>query len=259
MSIYVWTSEIKNIYVWTTPVKEVYMWTTKVRPSVPPYLCFTANTAWSTVKLNRNWSPAALILETSTDLKNWSDYTIWDTITLSNIWDKVYWRNTSEITTWFSTGTNNYYKFVMTWSIAWSWNTNYLLNKNSTLSVSRWCYYLLFNNCTSLTTTPTLPATNTASACYYQMFYWCSNLTTLPSLPATTLDDYCYYQIFGGCSKIKMSTTKTGEYQTAYRIPTTWTWTTGTNSLYGMFDSTSWTFNWPVVINTTYYTSNEVV
>lgn len=33
MSIYVWTSEIKNIYVWTTPVKEVYVWTTKVRPA----------------------------------------------------------------------------------------------------------------------------------------------------------------------------------------------------------------------------------
>lgn len=33
MSIYVWTSEIKNIYVWTTPVKEVFVWTTKVRPS----------------------------------------------------------------------------------------------------------------------------------------------------------------------------------------------------------------------------------
>lgn len=34
MSIYVWTSEIKNIYVWTTPVKEVYVWTTKVRPLI---------------------------------------------------------------------------------------------------------------------------------------------------------------------------------------------------------------------------------
>lgn len=33
MSIYVWTSKIKNVYVWTTPVKEVYVWTTKVRPS----------------------------------------------------------------------------------------------------------------------------------------------------------------------------------------------------------------------------------
>jgi hypothetical protein len=33
MSIYTWTSEIKNIYVWTTPAKAVYVWTTKVRPS----------------------------------------------------------------------------------------------------------------------------------------------------------------------------------------------------------------------------------
>lgn len=33
MSIYVWTSEIKNVYVGTTPVKEIFVWTTKVRPA----------------------------------------------------------------------------------------------------------------------------------------------------------------------------------------------------------------------------------
>ncbi len=37
MSIYTWTSEIKNIYVWTTPAKAVYVWTTKVRPTKMPW------------------------------------------------------------------------------------------------------------------------------------------------------------------------------------------------------------------------------
>ena len=45
----------------------------------------------------------------------------------------------------------------------------------------------MFENCTSLTTAPTLPATTLALACYVGMFKGCSSLTTTPSLPATTL------------------------------------------------------------------------
>jgi len=226
---------------------------------VPPYLCFTANTAGSTVQLTKWNSPTAVTLETSTDLENWTTYTIWDTITLSNIWDKLYWRNTSETDTWFSTSGNVYYYFVMTWSISGSWDVNYLLNKNSTTSVSSNCFARLFDWCTALTTPPKLPATTLALYCYRNMFAWCTSLETLPSLPATTLADYCYWYIFYQCSKIKLSTTQTGEYQTPYRIPKSWTWTTGTQSLTGMFEDTWWTFTSDPTINTTYYTSNTVV
>ena len=46
----------------------------------PDYLCFTANTAGSTVQLWKNWSPTPVTLETSTDWENWSTYTFsWDT------------------------------------------------------------------------------------------------------------------------------------------------------------------------------------
>jgi hypothetical protein len=77
------------------------------------YLCFTANTAGSTVKLIKNGNPTAVTLETSTDGSNWSTYTFGSTITLSNIGDKVYWRNTSETTTGFSINVSNYYYFEM--------------------------------------------------------------------------------------------------------------------------------------------------
>ena len=274
-------------------------------------LNFMANTAGSTLQLTKTGPPTAVTLETSTDWENWTTYTIWDTITLSNVWDKVYLRNRSETDTWFGIDTNNYYKFVMTWSIAWSWDVNYLLNKNSTTTVSSYCYRNLFMDCTSLTTAPQLPATTLAnncyrsmfrnctwltsapqlpattlaSYCYYMMFYSCTALTSAPQLPATTLASYCYYWMFRSCtslttvpslpattltescyknmfylcSKIKFSTTQTGEYQTAYRIPTTWTWTTATYAFETMITYTGWTFTGEPKINTTYYTSNTVV
>lgn len=244
-------------------IKAVYLWDNKVRPTeyTWPELCFTANTAWSTIQLTKTWRPTSVTLETSTDGENWSTYTIWNTITLSNIWDKVYWRNTSTTDTWFSTDDSNCYKFVMTWSIAWSGDINYLLNKNSTTTLSSWCFTYLFYNCTALTSSPTLPATTLANCCYYIMFAECSNLTTLPSLPALSLPAYCCYYMFKNCSKIKLSSTQIWEYQTAYRIPTTWTWTLWEDSLNYMFYGTWWrrSWTWTPTINRTYYTSNTLV
>ena len=251
-----------------------------------PYLYFTANTAWSTVILERfSGSPTSVTLEISTDWTNRSNYTMGSTITLTNIGDKVYWRNTSTTDTWFSTNENNFYRFKMTWSIAWSGDITYLLNKNWTTILSpfcfttlfywctslttapllpattlgTYCYYGMFNGCSSLTTTPSLPATTLDTYCYNRMFYDCTELETLPELPATTLANYCYNSMFNGCSKIKLSTTKTWDYQTAYRIPTTWTWTSASYALSNMFYNTWWTFTGTPSINTTYYTSNTVV
>lgn len=243
-----------GVYIWTSwQLMGAYIGEYK-----PPYLCLTANTEGSTIKLNKTWTPTAVILETSTNWISWSPYIFWSTITLSNIWDKVYWRNSSETTTWFSKDNSNYYQFSMTWSIAWSWDVNYLLNKNSTDTVSSYCFFWLFRS-SKLTSCPELPATTLASSCYDRMFSYCSNLETLPKLPALSLSYGCYYQMFASCSKIKLSTTQTWEYQTPYRIPTEWTWTSWTNSLFQMFSSTWWTFTWAPNINTTYYTSNLVI
>jgi hypothetical protein len=117
----------------------------------------------------------------------------------------------------------------------------------------------MFYGCTSLTTIPELPATTLADRCYYSMFQGCTSLTTIPELPATTLADYCYTAMFQGCSNIKLSATQTGVYQTPYRIPTSGSGTTGTESLDSMFSNTGGTFTGTPAINTTYYTSNAVV
>lgn len=121
------------------------------------------------------------------------------------------------------------------------------------------CYMLMFGNCASLTTAPVLPATTLANGCYNQMFNNCDNLTSIPSLPATTLVNQCYYAMFVGCTNIKLSTTQTGSYVNAYRIPTTGTGTTASEALTTMFHNTGGTFTGTPNLNTTYYTSNTII
>ena len=256
----------------------------------PNYLWFTANTAGSTVKLTMVGSPTAVTLETSTDGTNWSTYTFWNTITLSSIGSKVYWRNTSTSTTWFSTSASNYYKFVMTWSINWSGDVNYLINKNSTKELgSDCCFEKLFSECTSLKVPPELPATtltnycyeymfdhswvttppvlsctSLAAGCYSGMFNASSSLAALPRLPATTLAPSCYHGMLAYCSSIKLNSTQTWEYQTPYRIPSEWTWTTASDAMSSMVYWTTWDMSWKPTrwtptINTTYYTANPIV
>lgn len=124
------------------------------------------------------------------------------------------------------------------------------------------CYSQMFYNCTGLTTLPSdlLFATTLASNCYYSMFYGCTNLTTLPKLIAMTLKSYCYYRMFYNCTKIKLSTTQTGEYVNEFRIPYgTATGTVAGSALIDMFTNTGGTMQGTPAINTTYYTSNQVV
>ena len=119
------------------------------------------------------------------------------------------------------------------------------------------CYYYMFHDCTSLTKAPALPATTLAKNCYIGMFSGCTSLTQIPALPATTLANNCYSSMFQGCTGLKLSSTKTGEYTVAYRIPTTGTGTNATDALVIMFPSTSGVPIGRPVINKTYYLSTD--
>lgn len=273
MNVYIGASgEVKNIYIGEY--------------GKPDYLCFTAKWSSRTVRLRKSWSPTSVTIETSTDGENWSTYTIWNTITLSTSGKKVYFRNASETDTRFSLGSSSgYYYFTVSWSMSVSWDVNVLLNKNSTKTLSDFCFYSLFLNCTDITTPPSLPSTTLPKYCYYNMFKWCTSLTTVPQMPATTLSDYscaymfswcsalttlpelhattlvssCYDSMFSSCSKIKLRTSSSSTYNKEYRIPITWTGTATGNSLSDMFSSTWWSFTGTPSINTTYYTSNTIV
>ena len=145
----------------------IYMWREEA-PTFTP-LCFTAEQANSTVALNKNWNPTSVNLETSTDWTTWTDYTIWNSITLANVGDKVYMRNKSETDTWFSGSPSDYYQFSMTGKIWASGDITSLMNKNGTTKISG-DFQCLFKNCTSLTTSPELPATTLSYYCYENMF-----------------------------------------------------------------------------------------
>ena len=125
-------------------------------------------------------------------------------------------------------------------------------------TLADYCYNDMFKGCKSLTQTPALPAITLAKNCYDGMFSGCTSLTQAPALPATTLAEYCYYAMFWNCLKIKLSSTQTGEYTQEYRIPSSGTGTTGTDSyaLKDMFRYTGGTFTGTPEINTTYYLSN---
>lgn len=121
------------------------------------------------------------------------------------------------------------------------------------------CYKYMFSECSALTTASALPATTLAKSCYEYMFDYCTALNTLPELPAVTLAQKCYYYMYNHCSQIKMSTTQTGIYQTAFRIPTSDTGTTASDATSGMFIYTGGSFKSGPTINTTYYTANTVI
>ena len=152
-------------------------------------------------------------------------------------------------------------------------------------TLSDYCYYYMFYGCTALTTAPSLPATILANNCYSSMFRGCTALTTAPSLPATTLSDYCYLFMFAGCTALttapslpattlatscyssmfrdctafKVSATKAGSYQYAWRIPTSGTGTEATSWNTNMLSNTGGTFTSNPTINTTYYVKNPPV
>ena len=262
------------------------LWMMKKADSIGPYLTFSSPNSF-TLKVNdatKHWNGT---LEYSTDASTWST---WDgTTTLSSATsgsdNVLYLRGTGNVRI---TGYDVNYRWVLTGSdIACIGNIENLLDYatvssgvHPTMAASCYqymfagcagltkapalpattlaykCYYGMFVGCAGLTKAPALPATTLLSSCYQNMFVGCAGLTKAPALPATTLANYCYYGMFVGCASLKLSTTQTGEYTVAYRIPSSGTGTTATNALTDMFTDTGGTFTGTPEINTTYYLSN---
>ena len=233
----------------------------KLKLAITPYLSFIGNEDFTlkTGNASKNWDGT---LECSTDKSTWNT---WDGTEISSSGGKLYLRGTGNTKI---TGNSYDYRFVFTGTsalkIACKGNIENLLDYETVSAgghpaMANSCYAYMFRGCASLTTAPALPAITLAEYCYSRMFDGCTALTTAPSLPATTLTGYCYSRMFDGCTNIKLSTTQTGEYQTAYRIPKSGTGTTVNNALTSMFRNTGGTFTGTPEINTTYYTSNTVV
>ena len=89
------------------------------------------------------------------------------------------------------------------------------------------------------------------------MFQNCTSLTQAPELPATTLANSCYSYMFQNCTSLKLSSTKTDKYIQEYRIPSSGNGVIANYALLSMFDGTGGTFTGEPKINTTYYLSSD--
>ena len=72
----------------------------------------------------------------------------------------------------------------------------------STVSLNEACFERMFNDCTSLTSPPALPATQVFYMSYAYMFNGCTALTTAPALPASPNVSSCYIYMFWGCTSL---------------------------------------------------------
>ena len=201
--------DIKDIYVGSTPATQMYFGDVKIWPEEQPpvtndWLCFTAQEANSTVRLDKNNSSLSSVsLETSYDGSNWTDYS-WtnstgSTLTLANVGDKVYMRAKNENLS-FSASGSQYYNFKMTGTIAGSGNIQTLLKADgSRIDVPEWAYLRLFYQCSSLVTAPQLRATELSRSSYDAIFCWCTSLQIVPEILATTLAPGCFAFAFQHC------------------------------------------------------------
>lgn len=261
-------------------VQKVMYGSTQIRPSSTPpvptndYLRLTALYWDGRAELLKYGNPTNVEIQVSWDGIDWIDYTFWDFIFITE-WYTLHWRNKSESVTWFSTAQHDYYRLDCWWfgsedtRIKVEWDINYMLCKNSVANLipnlHEYAFYA-FLGWNGVISAPKLPSNYAPDYCYAYMFMDCQYLQTLPSLPATTIGYYSYESMFNGCSNIKLSETQTWEYQTEYRIPTTWTGSMADfDSMGHMFSWTWWTYTWSQYspyapnINTTYYTSNQVI
>lgn len=256
------------------------------------YLTFSSEKDF-TIKTNnstKNWDG---VIEYSLDTITWN---VWDgTTTLTSLNHKLYLRGigNSKIT-----GLNNNARWVIddipksyVGSVECVGNIENLLDyetveKNQHPTMASYCFRYLFNYChnlltapelpsmqlstscyagmfvkTSLKKPPALPAKILTPSCYSRMFESCEFLEEIPALPAKELVSYCYYYMFYHCIKLKLSTTQTDVYVKPYRIPSEGTGTGSSSEVYQMFaeiDYYDFSQGTPS-INTTYYTSNNVV
>lgn len=175
----------------------------RIGEAAPNYLTFTAQEAKSTISLKWKSADQNSVYISKNDGTTWDSYTAGDTITLTNIGDKVSFKG-ENVKTWADS--NKIPKhFTMSGRIAASGSVTSLtdgVGNNSNVTLQEMCYAYMFEGCTALTTAPELPATNLTDKCYSNMFKGCTALTTAPMLPATNLKNGCYSYMFYNCTSL---------------------------------------------------------
>ena len=164
-------------------------------------LTFKAVNGAGNIVLKKIGSPTAIVLDYKINDGAWTSYNIGDIISL-NEGDTVALSGPNNSFSYKDTMyySDNRYYFEMTGTIESSGNIQSLMNYSD--STNNYCYFKLFQNCTSLRTAPQLSATTLYEGCYKTMFGGCTSLTAAPKLPATTLVKSCYSSMFNGCTSL---------------------------------------------------------
>ena len=121
-----------------------------------------------------------------------------------------------QATTTLSTGVGSddsstyFFSFVMSGKIEASGNIMSLLSyRCNGDEVGSYCFYKLFSLCTSLVTTPSLPANTVNSVGYYLMFGSCSGLVKAEPLMGSSINASAYRQMFSNCGALREVEMKT--------------------------------------------------
>ena len=176
------------------------------KPAGKSYLTFSSSNSF-TLKVNnstKNWNGT---IEYFASDKTW---TVWDgTTVLSAVYDDgeyfLYLRGTKNT---IITGNSTSSRWILHGSnIACIGNIENLLDYTIVASgnhptMADYCYYAMFQGCTSLTQAPALPATKLADYCYTAMLQGCTSLTQAPALPATTMAINCYSSMLYNCTSL---------------------------------------------------------
>ena len=181
----------------------IAMMSGKRGPKPPAYggLCFTAESANSSVQLTAVRSAPAVTLVKSFDGVNWEAYAVGEVIELPSVGDFVYLAAGEGGNETFGSSLSAYHNFVINGLVAASGDITSIRRFDlEQTTLAKYCYYSMFRNCTGLTGAPELPAKTLASSCYRSMFDGCTGLTGAPELPATTLGTHCYYSMFRNCT-----------------------------------------------------------
>ena len=191
------------------------------KEETPAYwgLCFTAEEAGSTIKMNKVGTSTVVTLETSYDGDIWEPFTSGKTtITLPKVGDTVFFRAGEGGNTTFYKYSDSYHRFVMSGKIAANGSIMSLLQGDAATytleNAGNDCFNGLFANCTSLVSAPELPATKLSRNCYTTMFYKCTSLVSAPELPARSTSSY--YYMFYGCEKLEYVKTKLTSFPSLY-------------------------------------------
>lgn len=199
-------------------------------------LCFTAVEAGAEVRFVKDeGAPDGVKLKYTTDSNGssgWKEYAIGDTVTLTNIGDKVFFKANNQNAGFgiveYATRTETIYidaSHTSTYEIPYpiykcnkfetgkvdvSGNIMSLLNEDVFSKMYYfpdfydYCFLNLFYG-TDICSAENLvlSATGLKPGCYSRMFAECKNLEKAPKLPAQTMEQSCYGEMFLGCTSLK--------------------------------------------------------